>query len=79
LEQSNPTGTSGSEEWVIILPFVIPFMMLRAAAENPPELSSARKTPVRTTHRAIKTRGLKKADFEVDFFFMELASDVTGS
>src|SRR6266480_4116333 len=80
LEQSNPTGTSGSVEWVIILPFVIPFMMPWAAAEKvaAPELSSARKTPVRTMHRPIKTRGLKKADFEVDFFFMELANDVDG-
>jgi hypothetical protein len=27
-------------------------------------------------HRPIKTRRLKKADFEVDFFFMELAIDL---
>jgi hypothetical protein len=29
-------------------------------------------------HRPIKTRGLKKADFEVGFFFMELAIDFDG-
>jgi hypothetical protein len=32
---------------------------------------SARKTPARTTNRPIKTRRLKKADFEVDFFFID--------
>jgi hypothetical protein len=28
--------------------------------------------PARAMHRPIKTRRLKKADFEADFFFMEL-------
>jgi hypothetical protein len=32
--------------------------------------SSARETPVRATNRPIKTRRLKNADCEVDFFFM---------
>src|SRR6266487_5919484 len=38
---------------------------------NAPELSSATKTPKRQSTDAIKTRRLKKADFEVDFFFMD--------
>jgi hypothetical protein len=29
-------------------------------------------------HRPIRTRRLKKADFEADFFFMKLAIDVDG-
>jgi hypothetical protein len=29
------------------------------------------KMPVRQTTEAIKTRRLKKADFEVDFFFID--------
>jgi hypothetical protein len=35
-----------------------------------PEPTSATKTPKRQSIDAIKTRRLKKADFEVDFFFM---------
>ena len=38
--------------------------------ENAPEPSSATKTPKRQRTEAIKTRRLKKADFEVDFFFI---------
>ena len=38
--------------------------------ENVPRPSSARKTPERTINRPIKTRRLKKADCEADFFFM---------
>jgi hypothetical protein len=34
--------------------------------------SSARKTPARKTNRPIKTRRLKKAVCEADFFFIEL-------
>ena len=49
-----------------------------ACAENVPRPSSARKTPARTINRPIKTRRLKKADCEADFFFMELAKDVDG-
>src|SRR6266850_5291051 len=39
-----------------------------ACAEKAPKPSSARKTPARTTNRPIKTRRLKKADCDVDFF-----------
>src|SRR5438552_9354160 len=41
------------------------------ALENAPVASSATKTPMRQKTAAIKTRRLKKADCEVDFFFME--------
>jgi hypothetical protein len=34
--------------------------------------------PASAMHRPIRTRRLKKADFEVDFFFMELAIDGVG-
>ena len=40
---------------------------------NTPEPSSATKTPKRQKTEAIKTRRLKKADFEVDFFFIDRA------
>ena len=39
--------------------------------ENAPIPSSATKTPKKQRTEAIKTRRLKKADFEVDFFFMD--------
>ena len=44
--------------------------LLAVSAENVPKLSSARKTPARTINRPSKTRRLKKADCEADFFFM---------
>ena len=49
-----------------------------AVAENVPNPASARTTPARTTLSPINTRRLKKADCEVDFFFMKLADDVDG-
>ena len=53
------------------------FAGLKALAENVPRPASARKTPVRTTNSPIKTRKLKKADREADFFFMN-GYDVDG-
>ena len=50
---------------------------LKALAENVPRPASARKTPDRTTNRPIRTRKLKKADREADFFFMN-GYDVDG-
>ena len=50
--------------------FFCALVELAAIAENVPRLASARKTPVRTTNSPIKTRRLKKADREADFFFM---------
>src|SRR6266567_8929847 len=41
------------------------------ALVNAPVASSATKTPMRQKTAAIKTRRLKKADCEVDFFFMD--------
>jgi len=41
-------------------------------AANASRAASARETPASAMHRPIKTRRLKKADFEADFFFMEL-------
>ena len=38
---------------------------------NAPEPINATKTPKRQRTEAIKTRRLKKADFEVDFFFID--------
>src|SRR5438552_7235295 len=53
-----------------ILCFCCAFRELAANAENVPKPASARKTPARTMNRPIKTRRLKNADFEADFFFM---------
>ena len=41
-----------------------------ATAENVPRPASARKTPASRTNTPIRTRTLKKADREADFFFM---------
>jgi hypothetical protein len=54
------------------------FAGFAAVAENVPRLTSARKTPARTTKSPIKTRRLKKAERETDFFFMKLGNDVDG-
>ena len=54
----------------MILWFCCACAELAVSPENVPRPISARKTPARTTNRPIKTRRLKKADCEVDFFFM---------
>ena len=41
------------------------------ALENAPMASSATAMPARQKTAAIKTRRLKKADFDVDFFFID--------
>src|SRR4029077_13719509 len=65
--QSNP----GGRPWtLIILWFCCACAELAVIAENVPRPASARKTPARTINRPIKTRTLKKADREADFFFM---------
>jgi len=61
----------------ILVFFWCAFAGLKALAENVPRPASARKTPVRTTNSPIKTRRLKKADREADFFFMN-GYDVDG-
>jgi hypothetical protein len=60
------------------VPFCSACAELAVTAENVPRPTNARKTPVKTIKRPIKTRRLKKADCEADFFFMELANDVDG-
>jgi hypothetical protein len=45
---------------------------------NALRLTSAREIPDSAMHNPIKTRRLKKADFEADFFFMKLVTDVDG-
>jgi hypothetical protein len=55
---------------LIILYFCCACAELAVIAENVPRPASARKTPTRTMSRPIKTRRLKKADCEADFFFM---------
>src|SRR5450432_1158077 len=72
LEQSNPGGTSA------LMDFAVISFSSCACAENPPKPSSARKTPIEQKTKLIKTRGLKKADCEADFFFM-IGYDVDGS
>ena len=52
--------------------FVAALFLGCACAENSPKPSSARKTPARTISRPIEDRRLKKADCEVDFFFIGL-------
>ena len=63
---------------MIILCFCCAFAELAAVAENVPRPAKARKTPARTINSPIKTRRLKKADCEADFFFMELVNEVDG-
>ena len=50
--------------------FFVPFVWANTF-ENAPEPTSATKTPTRQKTQAIKKRRLKKADFEVDFFFID--------
>jgi hypothetical protein len=50
--------------------FPVPFAWANTL-ENAPEPISATKTPTRQKTAAIKTRRLKNADLEVDFFFMD--------
>src|SRR5262249_22202478 len=74
LEQSNPTGTRGSLDAVIMWFLIVTGALYAGDASRP---SSAREIPASAMHRPIKTRRLKKADFEVDFFFMELGLNST--
>ena len=64
----NPTGTKMSLDAVIMCFVTFTGALLAAYASRP---SSAREMPASAMHRPIKTRRLKKADFEADFFFME--------
>ena len=55
---------------LIILCFGCACAELAVSPENVPSAISARTTPARTIDRPIKTRTLKKAECEVDFFFI---------
>jgi hypothetical protein len=77
LEQSNATGTSGSiEDLDVTLYLFGEGATTRLAGAPRPSgfavASSASETPARAINRPTKTRRLKNADCEVDFFFMEL-------
>src|SRR5213593_152523 len=75
LEQSNATGTSGSTEDLVVTPYLPGDGATTRLADAPPTAgfavaSSASETPARAINRPTKTRRLKNADCEVDFFFM---------
>jgi hypothetical protein len=57
---------------LIILYFCCACAELAVIPENVPRPASARRTPIRTANRPTKTRRLKKADREADFFFMSV-------
>ena len=70
----NDFATTGVNAWATATASALALSTFRGCAvadEKKPKLSSARNTPARTINRPIKTRKLKKADFEVDFFFMD--------
>jgi hypothetical protein len=52
--------------------------LLALFAVNALRPTSASEIPASPMNKPIKTRRLKKADFEADFFFMKLAIDVDG-
>src|ERR1700757_785661 len=78
LEQSNAAGTSGSMEDLVVtlyLPgdgattrFAGAVRAAGFAVASAPKASS--EAPANATNRPTKTRRLKNADCEVDFFFM---------
>src|SRR5438552_17771231 len=77
LEQSHATGTSESvEDWVVTRYWAGDGATTRLAGATRTAgfavASSASETPARAINRPTKTRRLKNADCEVDFFFMEL-------
>src|SRR6266496_910418 len=69
LEQSNATGTRGSMEDCVVTLY---FCCACAAAGRAgfAVANSASEMPASATNAPIKTRGLKNADCEVDFFFI---------
>lgn len=52
--------------WLVFVPFA-----WASALENAPILSNATAMPMKQKRAAITVRRLKKADFEVDFFFID--------
>ena len=68
MAQSNPGGRPAT---LIILCVCCAFAELAVSPENVPRPISATKTPARTINSPAKTRRLKKADCEADFFFID--------
>src|SRR5882724_2625115 len=71
---SNRFATTGVTAWTTATASALAWSTFRGCAladEKKPTLSSARNRPARKTNKPIKTRRLKKADFELDFFFMD--------
>jgi hypothetical protein len=80
LEQSNPGGTSGLIDGVVLylcsdrawleprLPLAEVTLGINGFAVA--NSKARRNTPTSTTNRPKKTRTLKKADCELDFFFI---------
>src|SRR5215475_11698457 len=79
LEQSNPGGTRGLMYWDLLVTLYLPgdgattrlagtVRPAGFAVASAPNASS--ETPARAINRPTKTRRLKNADCEVDFFFM---------
>src|SRR5437660_7343752 len=77
LEQSNPGGMSGLIDWDRVVTLYLPgdgaTTLCPVDAPRPGGFavaSSASEIPARAINRPTKTRRLKNADCEVDFFFM---------
>ena len=83
LEQSKPGGTSGLMYWDLVVTLYLKGpagALCPAGAPRPGGFavaSSASDTPARPINSPTKTRRLKNADCEVDFFFMN-GVDVDG-
>jgi hypothetical protein len=78
LEQSNPGGTNEVMDWDLVVTLYFCCALAPTEADGrlpcPNGLApkSASETPVMPTNRPAKMRRLKKADCEVDFFFMRI-------
>jgi hypothetical protein len=72
LEQSKPGGTSGLMCCELVVPLYFCCDGATFGLDGLAVASKARETPASATNRPIKTRRLKKADCEVDFFFMRI-------
>src|SRR5689334_1058517 len=78
LEQSKPGGTSGLIRWALVVMWYLCAVRAKEEAPtlDPDDFAAAnsvkanREMPANATNRPIKTRRLKKADWEVDFFFI---------
>src|SRR5438128_10499544 len=73
LEQSNTAGTSGSMEDLVVTLYLFGeagALLVALGAANAPKPRNASEPPARAIKRPTKTRRLKNADCEVDFFFM---------